>query len=372
MRRLLFAVAVIALVGAACSGITASPSSGSSVSPPTSAPASAPPSAAASPSAGPSAAAKPDVVNFSLNWFPLADHAAYYAALASGDYEKQNLAVNILQGSGSGASVRRVDIGQADCGIADTPVIVNGIRNGAQIKIVAMEFDHSPDAIWTTKKTGITKPADLVGKTVGAAADDSERILFPALAAANGIDPNSVKFVDIQGGAYYAALAANRVDAIFDFTTGAPFVEAAVGKGNAVSIPWSSNGLDLYGLAIFCNNDTLTNRPDVVKRFLDVSLTGWQSAMTDTQKALEAEQQYVPQLDVPTYTSNFKLAVELMCTKNYQDNGIGHIDAAKMKNTVDVIQKFMTATGSISDPAAIYTNDFLGTKHDLPACSPLT
>src|SRR5690349_21792495 len=87
--------------------------------------------------------AKPDVVNFSLNWFPLADHAAYYSAASLGYYEKENLAVNILQGSGSGASVRRVDIGQADCGIADTPVVINGIRNGADIKIVAMEFDHS-------------------------------------------------------------------------------------------------------------------------------------------------------------------------------------------------------------------------------------
>ena len=95
---------------------------------------------------------KPDVLNFSLNWFPLADHAAYYSAVALGYYDQSNLAVNVLQGSGSGASVRRVDIGQADCGIADTPVIINGIRNGAQIKIVAMEFDHSPDAVWTTKK----------------------------------------------------------------------------------------------------------------------------------------------------------------------------------------------------------------------------
>src|ERR1700689_2628078 len=72
---------------------------------------------------------KPDVVNFSLNWFPLADHAAYYRAVSLGYYEKENLAVNILQGCGSGASVRRVGIGQADCGIADTPVIINGIRN---------------------------------------------------------------------------------------------------------------------------------------------------------------------------------------------------------------------------------------------------
>jgi ABC-type nitrate/sulfonate/bicarbonate transport system substrate-binding protein len=64
---------------------------------------------------GTAASNKPDVLNFSLNWFPLADHAAYYSAAALGYYERENLAVNILQGAGSGTSVRRVDIGQADC-----------------------------------------------------------------------------------------------------------------------------------------------------------------------------------------------------------------------------------------------------------------
>src|SRR5262249_35835306 len=122
------------------------------------------------------ATSKPDVVNFSLNWFPFADHAAYYSALALRYYEKESLAVNILQGSGSGASVRRVDIGQGDCGIADTAVIINGIRNGADVKIVAMEFDHTPNAVWTTKKSGITKVTDLTGKSVGASPDDAERI----------------------------------------------------------------------------------------------------------------------------------------------------------------------------------------------------
>jgi NitT/TauT family transport system substrate-binding protein len=314
---------------------------------------------------------KPDVLNFSLNWFPLADHAAYYSAVALGYYDQSNLAVNVLQGSGSGASVRRVDIGQADCGIADTPVIINGIRNGAQIKIVAMEFDHSPDAVWTTKKTGITKVTDLVGKTVGASPDDSERILFPALAAVNKFDPESVKFVSITSTGNYAMLASGSVDAIFDFTTGAPFVEQAVGKDNAVSIPWSSSGLDLYGLAIFCNNETITKRPDVVKRFLAASFKGWQYAITNTQKALEAEQQFAPQVDIPTYTANFKLALELMCTQRFQDHGLGYIDPKKMADTINVIQKYMQAKSSISDPASVYVPDLL-TKVDLPECGKLT
>jgi len=234
-----------------------------------------------------------------------------------------------------------------------------------------MEFDHSPDAVWTAKNTGIAKVTDLVGKTVGASPDDSERILFPALAAANGFDPATVKFVSVTATGNYAMLASGSVDAIFDFTTGAPFVEQAVGKDNAVGIPWSSSGLDLYGLAIFCNNDTIAKRPDVVKRFLAASFKGWQFAMTDTQKALEAEREFAPQLEIPTYAANFALALKLMCTHRYKDNGLGYVDAKKMTDTVNVIQKYMSAKGSITDPASVYTADLL-TKVELPDCGPLT
>ena len=221
------------------------------------------------------------------------------------------------------------------------------------------------------RRTGITKVTDLVGKTVGASPDNSERILFPALAAVNKFDPKSVKFVSITSTGNYAMLASGSVDAIFDFTTGAPFVEQAVGKDNAVSIPWSSSGLDLYGLAIFCNNETITKRPDVVKRFLAASFKGWQYAITNTQKALEAEQQFAPQVDIPTYTANFKLALELMCTQRFHDHGMGYIDPKKMADTINVIQKYMQAKSSISDPASVYVPDLL-TKVDLPECGKLT
>lgn len=313
----------------------------------------------------------PDVIRFSLNWTPLADHAAYYVAQVNNLYTKANLAVSILEGSGSGVTVRRIGTGQADCGLADTPVVINAIRNGGHLKIVAMEFDHTPDAIWTTKQSGITKPSDLQGKTVGAAPDDSERLLFPALAAANGFSPSTVNFVNIDPSAYYSALAANRVNAIFDFTTGAPFVEQAVGASNAVEIPWASNGLDLYGLAIVCGQDFLSQHGDAVKRFLTASFTGWQKAITDTPTALNDESQFAPAIDVPTYTANFKLALQLMCTQRYATHGMGYIDAAKMADTLKAVQQNIRADTNIADPTSIYTNTYL-THVSLPSCGSLS
>jgi ABC-type nitrate/sulfonate/bicarbonate transport systems, periplasmic components len=148
MRRLIPIVVALAVALAACGGTGTS----------------------ASPSAGASGeSGGVEVINLTLNWFPLADHAAYYDALEKGYYTDAGLAVNILQGSGSGETLRRVSIGQADLGLADTGVVINGIRNGATAKMVMMVMDRGWNAIWAKKGSGITTVKDLCGKKIGSA-----------------------------------------------------------------------------------------------------------------------------------------------------------------------------------------------------------
>jgi NitT/TauT family transport system substrate-binding protein len=76
-------------------------------------------------------------------------------------------------------------------------------------------------------------------------------------------------------------------------------------------------------------------------------------------------------MDIPTYTGNFKLALQLMCTRRYKDNGIGYIEPKKMADTVNVVQKYMQGKTTIADPTSVYTPDLL-TKADLPECGPPT
>jgi hypothetical protein len=60
-----------------------------------------------------------------------------------------------------------------------------------------------------------------------------------------------------------------------------------------------------------------------------------------------------------------------MCTRRYRDKGMGYIDAAKMADTVKVVQNYMQAKENIKDPASVYTTDLL-TRVELPECGPLT
>ena len=111
-------------------------------------------------------------------------------------------------------------------------MVIAAVAQGAKIKVVGVVFDNTPLNIWTRKDTGIAKPKDLEGKTLGAPPGDAQRMLFPAFARLNGVDESKVTWLNIEPAAKFVALSEKRVDAVADYTTGLPFWEKAIGKDN--------------------------------------------------------------------------------------------------------------------------------------------
>ena len=304
-------------------------------------------------------------VRVALNWTPLADHAPYFVALDKGWYTAGGLDVELQFAKGSADAARRTDVGQTQFGITDAGTVVTAVGRGAGLTIVGMLFDHSPFAIWTRRETGIRTPRDLQGKKVGTPPGDAQRVMFPALAAANGIGPASVTFVNIEPAAKYAALAGRQVDAIFDFLTGQPFVYHAVGQENAVRILWSDYGVDLYGNAIVVNSGFLRERPEAVRALLDATYRGWQYAMEHPDEAITILKKHVPQIDTAQYRQNLDLVFQLFRSERYAANGIGWIAEDFMCHTVELVTRYIEVPGSV-DCRTIYTNAYL-TRYELPS-----
>lgn len=311
-----------------------------------------------------------ETVNFTLNWFPLADHAPDYVAVENGWFEEDGLGVNIIQGSGSGTSIRRVETGQADVGIADVGVLINAIRNGANLKIILITIDQGTAAIYAHKDKGITSPQQLVGKTIGAPPEDAGRLIFPALANANDFSADDVEWVDIQPASQWQLLAQGQVDAILSATTQLPFAEEALGGAeNVVQMAYADYGVDLYSQAIFTSDRMIAERPEVLKDFIDSVLRGWVYTFEDPTGALEILQKHAPQIDMEAYQGNLALVLEHNSTPRFEEHGMGWIDEEKLQATVDVIQQFMAGEGeNITDLSDIYTNEFL-TQYLVPASS---
>ena len=124
---------------------------------------------------------------------------------------------------------------------------------------------------------------------------DGQRQMFPAFARLHGIDQTKVTWVNVEPAAKVPALAEKRVDAVADYTTGLPFYEKAIGKGNAVMLPWADHGFDMYSMSIIASEKTMKDRPKVLRAFLEASYMGWRDVMEDPKSGLEIFKKRVPE-----------------------------------------------------------------------------
>jgi NitT/TauT family transport system substrate-binding protein len=303
-------------------------------------------------------------VTFALNWFAVGDHAAYWVALDKGYYQARGLDVELQNSKGSGDSIAKVDTGRADVGLADSAVVIAAVARGARVKVVGMVFDKTPLNIFSWKQAPITKPKDLEGKSIGAPPGDGQRQVFPAFAKLHGIDQSKVTWVNVEPAAKIPALAEKRVDAVADYTTGLPFYEKAMGKGNPVMMPWVEHGFDMYSMSIIASQKTMTERAQVLRAFLEASYLGWRDVMENPKAALEIFKKRVPEIDLSIIEPNMMIGLDQMKTERYAVNGIGWMDEKKMCASVDLVNTYM-GVPTKAECKAVFTNEFL-TRVELP------
>lgn len=302
---------------------------------------------------------------FALNWFPVGDHAAYWVALEKGYFKERGLEVTLENSKGSGDSIAKVDTGAADAGLADSAVVIASRARGTTIKVVGMIFDKTPLNIFSSKENPITSPKDLEGKTIGAPPGDGQRQVWPAFAKANNIDESKVTWVNIEPAAKIAALAEKRVDSVADYTTGLPLYEKPMGQGNVVMMPWSEHGFDMYSMSIMASEKTMTERPEVLRKFLEAAYMGWRDVMSDPEAAMAIFKKRVPEIDEALLGANMKLGLELMKTDRYKENGIGWIQEKKMCDSVDLVNTYMGLPKKV-ECHDVFTTEFLS-KVEMPA-----
>lgn len=302
---------------------------------------------------------------FALNWFPVGDHAAYWVALEKGYFADRGLDVTLENSKGSADSIAKVDTGAADAGLADSAVVIASRARGTTVKVVGMVFDKTPLNIFSRAEDPVREPKDLEGKTIGAPPGDGQRQVWPAFAKANNIDESKVSWVNVEPAAKIAALAEERVDTVADYTTGLPLYEKPMGEGNVVMMPWSEHGFDMYSMSIMASEETMTERPEVLKKFLEAAYMGWKDVMANPEEALAIFKKRVPEIDEELIGANMKLGLQLMQTDRYRENGIGWVEEEKMCSSVELVNTYMGLPEQVACED-IYTTEFL-TKVEMPA-----
>ena len=277
-----------------------------------------------------------DKFTLQLNWFQLADHSPIYLALKKGYYKEENLELTVVRGAGSADSAKKVDLKQADLGISDAPTVITAISKGADLKIVAVVFDKAGNNVFFKKSAGIAKPQDLLGKKIAVPPADSHRVLWPAFASINRLDPGGVTLVNVKPEGKQAIVAAGEVDASFDLYTSYAIWEKVLGKGNVGHLLWADYGLPIYGHTYFVNKELEKRNPKLIERFLRATHKGWRDAAQNPREAIDAMVAAVPGLDAEALFNTTPQIYDLCVTERSRKHGLGWIEQDLMQRTIDI------------------------------------
>jgi NitT/TauT family transport system substrate-binding protein len=308
-------------------------------------------------------------IKFILDWRFEGPSALFLGPIANGQFKEAKLDVSLDAGTGSGAAVQRVASGTYDMGFADMAALMEFHANNpdAPNKPVAvmMVYNNTPAAVLALKKSGITKPADLVGKKLGAPVFDAGRRAFPIFQKANNV--GAVNWVTMDPPLRETMLARGEVDAItgFSFTSLLNLEARNVKTEEIVVLPYSSFGVKLYGNAIIASPKLIKENPAAVKAFLAAFTKGAKDVMAKPEVAIQTVKARDGIINVALEERRLKLAIDsVINSPDARAEGFGQINPGRMSLMASqVSDAFNTKSRVKADD--VWNGSFLPSKAEL-------
>ncbi len=296
-------------------------------------------------------------LDFILNWVPGGDHAPYYYAKKLGWYAKEGIDLNLEPGKGSALATQKVGAGANPIGLADMGGVLVAKGKGADTVAVFNVYANSPQGLYWLKSSGIKGIKDFPGKKIGNPAADGARTMWPALAKANGIDPKSVTWVNIDANAKLSALKSKAIDVTTSFYNIHHVFQRELGADMGF-LAWRDIGLNPYGNSVIVNEAYLAKNKPLIDKFVKVTQRAFAACVKDSKPCVQALIDANGALSLENETVNWQLVEVLMSDKVSKGVALGYHDDARMKADYELVRDYVGIDKAF-DVKSTYTNEFL-------------
>ena len=303
-------------------------------------------------------------LKFALDWKFEGPSAPYFVAIDKGYYKAEGLNVSIDSGPGSVAGIARVAAGTYPIGFFD----INSLARfrdqnpDKDVKAVLMVYDRPPFAIVSLAKSGINKPKDLEGKTLGAPAPDGAYAQWKAFVKENGVDDAKVKIENVGFPVREPMLADGKVDAItgFSFSSYFNLLTKGIPESDIKVMLMSDHGIVLYGNAIMVNPDFAKQNPKVVAGFVRATIEGIIDTIKDPDGAIKSVMKRNETAEEKIELARLKMSLnDNFVTPWVKANGVGGIDEQRMATAIDQIAVTYDFKNAKPKPLDIFTSEYL-------------
>ncbi len=276
-------------------------------------------------------------------------------ALGKGYFKEAGLDVDFQVGRGGVDVAKQVGAGNAPLGgiVADGPIMVRG--NGVPVKIVAVFGGKGFMQLVVREDSGITKPADLKGKTITTMSyQDTTFYALLGLMASAGLTQNDVNVQQVGPTGVWQFVAEGKSQGMAGVPDWIPPITAA---GVKVRVIPTEEFFPHMAQGIAVSDDVIKQRPDMVRKFVHAALRGMKDMMDNPDKAADEFVNIVP--DWKGKEGAVKFAFNMYAKSVYPGQPrLGEVNADRLAK----LQEFYLAKGFIQKAtpvAELYTNEFI-------------
>ena len=236
-------------------------------------------------------------VTLALDWYPNANHAGLFLAQERGYFAAAGLDVELYTPSDPTVVLQTVGAGRDDYGISYQTDVLLARAEDVPVVSVAALVQHPLMGVMSLESAGITRPADLVGTTVGYPGIPSQEAFLTTMMASDGASIDDLELINVDFNLVPAVIS-EQTDAVM----GAYWTHETIlaeQEGYPVSMmrveDWGVP--DYYELVLVASEEKIASDPEQISALLGAIERGSLDAIADPDAAIAAMKAAYPELD---------------------------------------------------------------------------
>lgn len=278
---------------------------------------------------------------YRLKWLFNSSVVGDLYADTGGYFEAAGLDVEVKAGGPERDAIKELELGQAQFGVASADQVIRAMAKGSPVVVIAQLFQINPlQWIYRQSDTPVVRLEDLRGRTIGVTFGGNDETIMRTLLAKGGLTERDVTLFSVRYD--YTPFYRKQVDLwpVYRNTQAIVIGRKMAQDGEPVQflIP-RDFGVKFVANSVVTSQQMAAERPDLVRRFIQALLQGWQAALDPANDGQVLAMLQHFDKDTPPDQLQAQLAVTRKLVEPLGDAPIGTIDTEAWIQTEQIMRE---------------------------------